>query len=92
MESNEKIYEKINQMAVDIGQIKTQLAMMPAPPKQPCQWQLQVRKELDAHVNEHKKTSHDWKSSLIRTGMNLLETALVGFVGLAIGLLIGGVF
>ncbi|MBN1457705.1 MAG: hypothetical protein JW912_07630 [Sedimentisphaerales bacterium] len=86
----EKIFEKINQMAVDIAQIKTKLQMLPSPPKQPCQWYYQLRKEFDEHIREHKRASYDWRECLIRNGVDLLKTAIVAATGMLIAFGLGG--
>jgi len=90
MTETEKIFEKINAMAIDIAQIKTTLEMLPAPPKQPCQWHDQLRKEFDVHIKEHKQIDHDWRSCLIKAGVDLLKTAIIAGAGLVIGVALGG--
>lgn len=86
----DKLYEKINKMAVDIGMIKTKIEMLPAPPKQPCQWHNQLRKEFDNYMNDRKQNSHDWRLVLIRAFVDIAKTAIVAGAGILIGLVTRG--
>ena len=85
-----KIFEKINSMAIDIAQIKTKLEMLPAPPKQPCQWEIQLRKEFDSHIAEHRQLKRDWRTTLIRSSVDVAKTALIAAAGMLIALALGG--
>ena len=86
----DKLYEKINNMAIDIAQIKTKFEMMPPPAKQPCQWHNQLRKEFDSFVLDKKQTSHDWRVTLIRAFVDIAKMAIVAGAGVLIGLAMKG--
>lgn len=90
MTDTAEIFEKINQMAVDIAQIKTKLEMMPAPPKQPCQWHLQLRKEFDVLVKEQKQVTSDWRKALCNGAVDIVKTAIIAACGILIALALGG--
>ena len=92
MTDNDRLLEKISQMAVDIAEIKTKLAMMPSPPKQPCQWHDQLRKEFDEHVKEHKQYKSDWRKAILDAAIDIAKTAVIAAGGIIAGLLIGGIF
>jgi selenophosphate synthetase-related protein len=91
MTEEAKLFEKINEMAVDIAQIKTKLEMMPPPPKQPCQWHLQLRKEFDIHVDDQKQIKSDWRKALCDGGVDIAKTAIIAIAGMLIALAMGGI-
>jgi hypothetical protein len=92
MTEYKSLIEKINQMAVDIASIKTKIEMLPAPPKQPCQWHDQIRKEFDSHISDHKQIKSDWRSAVIGGGVDIVKTLIVAASGVVIGILFKGGF
>lgn len=90
MTDTAEIFEKINQMAVDIAQIKTKLEMMPPPPKQPCQWHLQLRKEFDGLVQDQRQVKSDWRKALCEGAVDIAKTAIIAIAGMLIALALGG--
>lgn len=90
MTEYKSLIEKINQMAIDIASIKTKLDLLPPPPKRPCQWHEQLRKELDEHLKDHKEIRSDWQSSMINGAVDLAKTALIAAAGVAAGMIFSG--
>ena len=83
-----RIYDAMTPMQQDIAEIKTTLKLLPQPPKQPCQWQEQLRKEFDGHIGVHDKTAWNWKEAFIRAAVDIIKLAVVGGLGLIIGKMI----
>ena len=68
-----RIYDRLEPMAQDLASIKTRLDLTPPPPKQPCTF-------LETHLDDHKKTANTWKTSVIRTVVDVVKMAIVAVV------------
>ena len=64
-----RVYDKLEPMAKSIAQIETKLEMMGIP-KQPCIF-------LENHLDDHNDIQKTWKSSFIRTVVDLAKMAIV---------------
>ena len=82
-----RIYDAIGPMQQDIAEIKTTLKLLPQPPKQPCQWQEQLRKEFDGHIIAHNVNVRDWKGAFIKASVDIIKLAIVAGLGLVIGMM-----
>ncbi len=72
----EKLHEKLNPMAIDIGSIKTWIELQPEPvklPERPCTF-------FTAHVEEHKEVTTTWRRSAIRACVDVIKMAIVAVV------------
>lgn len=75
------LYQKMNDMAVDIAEIKTKVNMTPKPESRPCQYQKQLRKEFDAHIAAHDKKTGDWREAVVKGVVDIAKIAVIaGFI------------
>lgn len=85
------LYGKHNETSKVIANIDKSLAViatkMDALPvvKQPCSWCKENRKDIDAHIKEHKSNLNTWKQQGVRILFNLIQSAIMVGGGFLIG-------
>ena len=70
----DKLYSKINTMAVDVAEIKTKLDER----DRPCPDHLYLRREFDAHLLDKSKSSDNWRQAVAKGVVDIAKIALVG--------------
>ncbi len=83
------LYDKYNEMSRQFAAIEKHLAViatkfeaLPAPPKQPCRWVEELRKEFDGYMkdqqDQRKADINTWKQQAIRTFLDVVKWAIIG--------------
>ena len=85
-EEEKNLHEKINKVAIDVAAIKTKLEML----DRPCQWQTQLRKEFDQHIQSHQAVKSDWRQAAISGIIDLAKYVIFAGAGILIGYLVSG--
>ena len=70
----------MTEVKVSMAEIKTTLSFQPKMPDRPCEYQVDLKKDFDGHLDDHKETKKTWQKPIVRTVIDLVKMAIVALV------------
>ena len=71
----------LGELSISVATIATKIEERP----RPCHEHQELRRDHDAHIEEHKATQRTWQQSVIRAVVDVVKVAVVGLVCFWIG-------